>query len=113
MVSGKDERVYMDVPKCPWCGKKPDYWLISFDGDRWGWLFSEEGLSRYSMFKKVSLNQCEPADFKNVSKVKCAHQVGQTFRHTFREDDYEHADVFQAVVERAKYYIDTGRVGRV
>lgn len=27
-MSGKDERPIMDIPICPSCGEKPDFWLL-------------------------------------------------------------------------------------
>lgn len=57
----------MDIPVCPKCGEKPEYWYLYTSGKTAAWLLSD-GYAASTRLNKVKLFSTE---FCDMDAVKC------------------------------------------
>ena len=103
-MSGKDEEPERDVPVCPRCGRKPDFWIlypdINMNGENgWHWLFSDKYVKEHTpRFKKMEAHHGfgeRFADLDNVIDIVCRTKSGGY--HHFKPEDPTFQKVLQQV----------------
>ena len=104
-MSGKDEEPDRDIPICPKCGKKPDFWILypvnNMEGVHgWYWLFSDKYLENYSRFEKMEFHHGPDRGFPELSDIiDIVCRVGNHGGyHHFKPED----PIFQKVVQQVR-----------
>jgi len=102
-MSGIDEQI-SDIPDCPNCGERPNFWVLYPDAERtglngWYWLHSDKFLGGEHHFSKLSvkggLGGIRPT-LNDIVRVVCS--AGNAAHHVFTS---EHL-VFQEVLQLAR-----------
>lgn len=107
-MSGKDEKPEKDVPICPKCQRRPNFWILYPDKggtgiNGWFWLFADNHLERRGEYTKLVSRRSlegEYSKLENVIRIMCSS--GDPGYHTFLPEDL----VFQKVLQCAERFND-------
>jgi len=112
-MSGLDEQI-SDIPKCPECGGKPWFWILSVDNlrgfdSKWLWLFGNDYLitEKESHEKRISnYSKYEPfCNIDDVISVQCRPKDDELdHMHKFEVD----SPTFNEVIKYATIYWNRG-----
>ena len=111
-MSGKDERRIFDIPICPICERKPNYWILT-DGENdeapsAGWILSTEyvknsaNYSKRVIIRRGKMRYGFPNFLESIKFVYCTWQLMRSGKHTFERGSV----VFNKVLNSVQYYYD-------
>jgi hypothetical protein len=105
-MSGREEEPERDIPICPRCGRKPDFWILypitdTSGRNGWYWLFSDEYMKKHNRFKKAVLNKGSDGrrpKLNDIIYLVCRLDGGGY--HSFGVED----PIFQKVLRQTERY---------